>query len=249
MKKELIYKFLNNTNSTNDVARTLISSKEGKHGTVVFSDFQTNGRGRQNNKWESEKGKNLLASFIVEPKNIRPENQFVINQLISTVLCQIIENIVAKTPSLKQTVSIKWPNDIYIDNKKIAGILIEHLIIGQQIAYSIIGVGLNINQTEFQNAPNPISLKQITGKDFDIEKICQNIAEQLFEEFDHLDFCHLRSSYLKRLYRYNKKQCFSIDNKNMEATIVGVSEYGMLQLKFENGSIQEFELNSIKFII
>lgn len=243
----LNYIFLGTASSTNDVAKERIHKHNGNHGLVIQSAFQVEGRGRQDNVWESEDGKNLLVSFVVEPTQFLPSQQFIINQLISTVVCDFVQE---KTKS--KNVTIKWPNDIYVENRKIAGILIENIILGEKMTHCIIGIGLNVNQIEFKNAPNPISLKQITHQNYDIKIVAHELAEKFFSKFDLFDFEQLnplRNHYTKSLYQYNKKQRFSIDNKELNAIILGVTDCGMLRLGFNDGTENIYELNSIKYLI
>lgn len=242
--------------STNDIARNFLNKNEKNHGCIIRADFQENGRGRQGNGWESEAGKNLLMSLIVEPKEIHPSQQFIINQIVSTVLCTFVQEIIHKNLSneisqeqsyLNKT-KIKWPNDIYVDDKKIAGILIENLLLGNQITTSIIGIGLNVNQENFQFAPNPTSLKLLTNKNLDIEVICKECSNRILSELDSLNQDLLSSKYTQLLYKIHQKQRFLIQNQEITATIEGVSAYGMLRLLFADHSLHEFELNSIKYL-
>ena len=151
--------------STNSFLKQIIHSKEVKNGTIVSTKHQTTGRGQRNNVWESERNKNILMSFVFFPNNIPAENQFIISKAVSLSILDLLLKY-------KKNVKIKWPNDIYIDDKKIAGILIENSLRGSEISNSIIGIGLNINQTFFSNKlPNPTSLKLETNKNYKTEEI------------------------------------------------------------------------------
>ena len=130
------------TDSTNTLARSL--ANESREDILITTDFQTAGRGQRGNSWESEQGKNLLFSLIIHPQDIPASQQFILCQHISLALCEVLRNYT-------NNISIKWPNDIYWDNKKIAGILIEHDIEGGYLARTIIGIGLNVNQTNFSS--------------------------------------------------------------------------------------------------
>lgn len=167
--------YIKQTNSTNTLLRELIT--RGEKVTFVRTDNQTNGRGQAGNSWESEEGKNLLCSVFIQPTNITVEQQFEINIMVANAVHKIVAEA-CHTHSEK--VTIKWPNDIYVANKKIAGILIENALSGQKIEWTIAGIGLNVNQTQWlSNAPNPVSIKQITDQETDIETIMNKLIESI----------------------------------------------------------------------
>ncbi|MBK6281348.1 MAG: biotin--[acetyl-CoA-carboxylase] ligase [Draconibacterium sp.] len=167
--------FLTEVESTNNYANQLVLSKAAEHGTVVLAQYQKKGKGQQGNSWESEPGKNLLASIILFPDFLSAAKQFYLSKIASL---SIVDFLKTETSGI----TIKWPNDIYIDNKKVAGILIENAIKGHNLSSSIIGIGLNLNQELFvTDAPNPVSLKQVSTKDYEIE----NIAETIFDNMIH----------------------------------------------------------------
>jgi len=151
--------YITSTNSTNTLLKELVAKGEWRESErFIRAGYQTAGRGQTGNGWESEADKNLLCSILLPPR----QNLFELN-VITAVAVQRI---------LGEAFTIKWPNDIYWNDKKVAGILIENAIIGNEIKYSIAGIGLNVNQTTFvSNAPNPVSLKQITGIDYDLDEL------------------------------------------------------------------------------
>ena len=169
------FHFVEVTHSTNivlheKVEKNKISDMETPDFYCVFTDFQTQGKGQGSKTWSSNKGENILASFFFQP-NILPNQQIYFNYFFALTIRAVLSNYV-------ENVFIKKPNDIYVDNKKIAGILIEHNIQGEKLKYSIAGVGININQTRFDFAlPNPTSLKLLTGKTFDREIILEEIRK------------------------------------------------------------------------
>lgn len=152
--------------STNTYAKEHASTLP--HGAVVYTYCQTAGRGQQGNSWESEPGKNLAFSLLLHRPEIEPQRQFFISEATAVAIVEVLGQYC-------EGLRIKWPNDIYhVDaqhpDSKLAGILIEQALDTEGIAYTVIGVGININQTEFRsNAPNPVSLKQITGQDYDTD--------------------------------------------------------------------------------
>lgn len=152
------------TDSTNSLLRQLIT--EGNPPEFIYAGYQTAGRGQTGNGWESAPDKNLLCSILLPAR----KNLFELNIVVAVAVRRL----------LGDGFTIKWPNDIYWGDKKIAGILIENAIIGNEVRYSIGGIGLNVNQTEWQSgAPNPISLKQITGKDHDIDELMQRLYAEV----------------------------------------------------------------------
>lgn len=232
--------------STNDVAKILFHSKSAPHGTIVRANFQTKGRGRQGNFWESAPHENLLFSLILLPKQYAPSLQFIINKIIAVVLADFLQSMVAGFP-----VKIKWPNDIYIENKKIAGILIEHAILGETLSRSVVGIGVNINQTTFESAPNPVSLKMITGHDYDIGALCENLSEKILTAFAETasdDAQEWAEPYHRRLYQLDERKKYLIDGRERHAVILGVSEDGRLVLQYDDGATHCHELNSIKYL-
>ena len=144
---------------------------------LLWTDYQTAGRGQTGNGWESEKGKNILLSIGIQRPPIKPEQQWRMSMLFAlTVLEVILANGEGRRANGQEKFSIKWPNDIYYGDSKLAGILIEHQLDSQGIAYSVLGVGININQTQWVgNAPNPTSLQLITGHEWDRERIVEQL--------------------------------------------------------------------------
>ena len=154
--------------STNNHAANLLAKSTPMEGTVIFTTHQVAGKGQYGSSWESEAGKNITLSVILHPSFLAVHHQFMLNKAIALgifdMICQYIN------PS---RVYLKWPNDLYIDNKKVGGILIQNSLKGSQINNSIIGIGLNINQTVFKgNAPNPTSFTLITGQSYSIDELC-----------------------------------------------------------------------------
>jgi len=125
--------------STNSTAWLMVREKELPEGTVISANFQTAGKGQHGNRWESERGKNLLFSIILYPSSVSPDEQFLISMSISLGICDFLKHFLSD-------IKIKWPNDIYVNGGKIAGILIENSIIGQTIEYTVAGIGININR-------------------------------------------------------------------------------------------------------
>ena len=171
------------TNSTNTLLKELLAKSEWPEGEeFLYAGYQTAGRGQTGNGWESEEGKNLLCSILVERQKtaaIKEESPFYLNVTVSVAVHRLLrQELMAKS----QQLTVKWPNDLYWQDKKMAGILIENAIIGNEVKYSIAGIGLNINQTEWKSdAPNPVSLKQVTGKEYNIDEQMKSLAHAIRE--------------------------------------------------------------------
>ena len=168
--------------STDSTSSHLAGIAEGcAHGTAVMARVQTAGRGQRGNSWEAEPGMNITLSLLLRPEGIEPARQFIISQAVSLAIVEMLDSFIEA-----DTVSIKWPNDIYVNDSKIAGILIENVISGSAISRSIVGVGLNVNQTEFlSDAPNPVSLKQLLPKvDFNVDVLAEAMVSDILGKVD-----------------------------------------------------------------
>lgn len=246
MKRDNFF-YIEETTSTNQ----LLWQKSSEHclseGFTIRTDFQTNGRGQGHNTWEAEKGKNLLCSLLLFPKRIAINQQF----LLSEIVALSVKNVLQK--ALGKTVKIKWPNDIYVKEKKIAGILIENKIIGQEFAAAIIGIGLNINQTQFlSNAPNPISMKMLCCKDFDIEEIMFSIREEILSFHEHFDKNseNLQKEYFNSLFRNDNFYPYKTPEGNFfQAKIEQVLPSGQLVLVDSEAEKHIYNFKEVEFVI
>ena len=238
--------FLTEVESTNNYANQLVLSKAAVEGTVVLAQHQKMGRGQQGNSWESEAGKNLLASIILYPYFLPASRQFYLSKITSLAL---VDFLITEASDI----SVKWPNDIYIKNKKVAGILIENTIKGQNLYSSILGIGLNLNQEKFiSDAPNPVSLKQITRKDYDIELVAHTIFEHInywYRKLKQGNFKEIDMAYLNCLFRLNEWALFVKQGNQFEAKIKGIGEFGQLILEDRIGSSTEYMFKEVEFLI
>lgn len=230
--------------STNNVASDLLRKKELPEGSVIYTDFQTAGKGQPGKKWESEAGKNLLLSVILYPLSVSPMEQFLLSITISLGLCDFIGKYCEGS-------KIKWPNDIYVKNDKIAGILIENTIIDDRIESSVAGIGLNINQSEFPDwIPNPVSLKLLTGREFDTGKCLKELLSDLDSRYKQLlygDRKHMHNEYINSLYRFNEYQVFRTKEGNFTGRIIDISLSGLLRVEEKKGKTREFTFKEIEF--
>ncbi len=234
MDFEIIH--IDETDSTNRWLRVHPS----EHDVVVWTDFQTAGRGCGTNRWESERGKNLLFSVLIHPAGSLPANrQFHISMAVSLAICEALEQRIGD-------ISIKWPNDIYWRGGKICGILIENALQGSYIKDSIIGVGLNVNQREFHSdAPNPVSLWQITEQDTDREELLHDILRCLTKNLDQ----EVRSRYMAKLYRRKGYHPYVDQKGAFMAEIMDVEDDGHLLLYDDSGQQRRYAFKEVQFVL
>lgn len=232
--------------STNLEAWRLIKSGHAMEGSVILTNYQTAGKGQNGAIWESERGKNLMFSWILQPGFLLPSEQFMLTKTTSVALQETISRYLHD-----QHVKIKWPNDIYVGQKKIAGILIENTIMGNHIEFSVIGIGINVNQTIFRSdAPNPVSLKQLTGKEIKTEaclKMFGNSLSKWYQILKNNDMEMIDYTYINHLLGYGTIMQFKDSERFFRATITGISKYGRLIID-ENGSIREYDMKEISFV-
>ena len=244
-KKIITFKAVESTNST---AAELISSQDVEEGTIIITSFQKHGKGQEGNFWESESEKNLLLSVIIKPEFLKPEKQFVLNKMVSLAVAEFVQRYAPK-----DSVKIKWPNDIYVGDQKIAGILINNFIQGNVLSTSILGIGININQRVFtSNAPNPVSLVHFMKGDLDLKQALKLLCDSLNHWYSRMElglFNPIDKKYFSLLYRHEVYHSYIIFNQKVIAKIVGISEYGRLQLKGKNGEMYDCELKEVEFVI
>lgn len=240
-------------NSTNNYTIALLKKNALEEGTVVWTENQTEGRGQANNVWESQAGKNLTFSIIVYPDVIKADEQFRISQAVSLAVSDYLCYEFSRLELDKERIKIKWSNDMYVDDKKICGILIENSIRADSIVRSIIGIGLNINQIKFiSSAPNPVSLRQITGMEYNIsselKKLCRFLSQR-YEQLKNCQFYQIETDYLASMYRFNSFHLYQCGSETFTAKITGVNPLGQLLLETKNGKIRTFNFKEVTFII
>jgi BirA family transcriptional regulator, biotin operon repressor / biotin---[acetyl-CoA-carboxylase] ligase len=236
---------LTEVDSTNNYATQMVSAGTWEPGTVVLAHSQPKGKGLLTNRWESEARKNITMSVLLAPEFLPIPMQFQISKVVSLAVCQVVS-------MFAPNVSIKWPNDVYIGSKKVAGILIENSIMGAVLSSSVVGVGLNVNQVEFRSdAPNPVSLAQILGCSLELPEVIQILLDRFNELYARLEEGHsdtIDSMYLDCLYRKNVWAQYSDKLGAYTGKIVGVSEVGMLQIERENGTVSEYHFKEVVFL-
>ncbi len=237
---------LTETESTNNYLIALLKNKQLDEGTIVLSDYQKAGKGQGGNSWESESGKNITCSIVLYPFFIEARSQFIISQLVSLSVIKTLEPIISNT-------SIKWPNDIYVGDKKIGGILIENILNGKNIDKCVIGIGLNVNQTLFtSNAPNPISLKQITGKEVNLIELIQLLRQQILLNYTEVlkgNNATIIDQYMNHLYRKTGFYPYKTKTECFEARIKTILPSGEIMLEKKDKRAQTYGFKEIEFVI
>lgn len=240
---------IDSVDSTNNYTFELCKKTKVKEGSVYIADEQYAGKGHNQNHWESEKGKNLTLSLVIHPGFIEPSQQFLITQIISLAITDLLKTIVNKND-----VKIKWPNDIYIRDSKVCGILIQNSIVGNKIDYSIVGIGLNVNQKEFySDAPNPISILNCINEESDLDKQLNSLLSFIGNRYKQLknksELPAIESEYLMNLYRYKKVSDFIDDNGAFTGKIVGIGEYGRLIISTGSGVVKQYNFKEIELVL
>jgi BirA family biotin operon repressor/biotin-[acetyl-CoA-carboxylase] ligase len=232
--------------STNTYIKDNIVPDNITNNILLRSGYQLKGVGQGGSFWESEKDKNLLISFIIHIEELPAVKQFYFSKWIAVSLYNLLTEYVNK-----ESLWIKWPNDIYFEDRKIAGILIENTVLGDLVQKSIVGIGLNVNQTNFtSDAPNPISLSQILNKEVSIDEVYNKLKNNLnkisnFKDSNFLNY--IDKIYLERMYWKDEKHLFRIGNREEDAIILGTDDYGFLKLLVGN-NIQVFDIKEVKYI-
>lgn len=238
---------LKETVSTNSDLKTLLAEQKLEEGTILVTSFQTAGRGQRGNNWESEEGKNLTFSMVLYPISIAISEQFILSQVVSLGIKKALDKYT-------DGITIKWPNDIYWNEKKICGILIENALAESGFLHSIIGIGLNINQKEFKsNAPNPVSLTQITGLEYNLNDILEEIREWIlafYKETDLLgNYKTIQRFYSSHLFRKEGFHSYSDGKSHFEAKIIEVQSDGHLILETREGVMRKFAFKEVQYIL
>lgn len=240
---------LKEIDSTNRFFMDWLTREKPEEGTLLITDFQTAGKGMDGAKWESEFGQNLTFSFVLYPAFLAPDAQFYLNKTISLGLTDLVQELL---PS-RNDIRIKWPNDIYIGDHKVAGTLIQNGIKGNIFDFAVIGIGLNVNQVSFTGeSTNPVSLKMVSGYEYDLQEVLGNILEKLQFRYDQLKSGQkqaIDAEYLAKFYRFKEMAGFIYKEKSIKAKITGVNRYGQLILEIPGDKIIECDLKEIKFEI
>lgn len=237
---------LDSIDSTNNYAAKLLNQTKIPFGAVIMSQFQTEGRGQRGAKWNGEKGENLTFSIIVDGKQIKEYPTFLLSKCVAISVKEMLSQ------NTRENVMLKWPNDIYVNTKKIAGILIENQWKGGCLNSSVVGVGINVNQINFEDELNAISLKSISGQDYDLEGLLFQFCKHLNTNYSFLldgQFEKINEHYQSSLYFLNKKSQFLIEGKKEDVIIRGVNQHGLIELEKLNGEVGYYCFNEARQIL
>tara|TARA_B100001146_G_scaffold199252_1_gene189212 strand:- start:1337 stop:2068 length:732 start_codon:yes stop_codon:yes gene_type:complete len=232
--------------STNNYLKKIILNEGINDYTVVTAKFQTQGKGQLGTEWESEHSKNLICSVYKKEINIKVQDQFVISALVSLALIKTLRKVNLSN------MHIKWPNDIMSDNKKICGILIENIVKENYIKDTVIGIGLNVNQTIFNNLPNAASIKNLIGTTCSIDEILKDLVKNVKYYFNELDKSSINSIFEKyedALFRINKPSTFKNSKGEIfSGYIKGVSRSGKLNVMLEDNLQESYDLKEVSIL-
>lgn len=229
--------------STNDEAR----NPRYRHGDLILAERQTAGRGQRGHRWVSPEGENLTFTLVVEPSFLAARDQFLLSEVVALALGDCFERFNIST-------RIKWTNDIYYTDYKLVGILIEHFYSGVQLRRTLVGIGININQTVFDpELPNPVSMQQIAGRPFVREEVLSTFEEAFAVRYAQLERGErerLEHDYRNRLYRLGEEQLFRLpEGEEFTATIEGVRSGGELLLRHADSSLHAYRFKEVEFVV
>ncbi|HRH01438.1 MAG TPA: biotin--[acetyl-CoA-carboxylase] ligase [Bacteroidia bacterium] len=238
---------LTSIDSTNTYLQQQLKQQNVLEGTVAIANEQLSGKGQRGNIWQSEPSKNLTFSLLLRPKHLKAEKQFILSKIISLGVLDFVRSHIKH----KKEVKVKWPNDIYVKNKKIAGILIENSLRGEEVNTSIIGIGLNINQLDFTPL-SATSLALETGIELNLDKALGDLCcciEVRYLQYINQNLATLHGDYHQHLYCLNELHWFESKNRQYQGIIVGITGEGKLLLEsFPEKIINEYGVKEIKFL-
>jgi BirA family biotin operon repressor/biotin-[acetyl-CoA-carboxylase] ligase len=233
------------TASTSSHLKEFLKQQRLPECSVVITNNQIAGRGQPGNKWETQPGKNLTFSIVLYPNTIKASEQFIISKTVSVAIIDVLNQFDVEA-------SIKWPNDIYVGNLKLGGILIENTISGSSIDQCIVGIGLNVNQETFpEHLPNPVSIKNITAKNTALLSLFQKLHESLVGHYELLtDKTHepINKMYQEKLFRKSGIHPYRDKDGLFEAEIAGTGPAGHLFLKRQDGKTHSYAFKEVEFI-
>lgn len=234
--------------STNESAVELIMKGRASEGMVIITSEQTKGKGHGSNSWESAPGKNLTLSLILEPRFLEAADQFFLTRIVSLALQETVQKHLPE-----HAIQIKWPNDLYCGDKKMAGVLIQNFLKGNMIEYTVVGMGLNVNQEKFlSDAPNPVSMKQCTHREFDLEELSNELLHILSFYYRELQTEKGRNmiskQYMKHLFRHRITANYQDNSGIFSGRIVDINTYGQLIIEDESGNQRVYDFKEVVFL-
>ena len=239
--------FLPETESTNSYAIGLLKNVNCIEGTVVYTHYQTRGKGQRGNSWIAEPQQNTTLSLILKPAFLNPKKSFYLSKITALALHDLLTELLAFG---QFDIKIKWPNDMLVNSRKIAGVLIENSLQSDAVQWSVAGIGLNVNQNNFGELTGATSLNLLSDKTFDLEAI----NELLFSHFEKWylrlkkgEFAQIGDAYQKRLFRLNETSEFEQYGKFFMGVIREVTESGLLVVETKKGT-NSYEIKDIRLI-
>lgn len=235
--------------STNNEAQRQLTAGVPQEDFVIRAEFQTDGRGQRGHTWDSQNAENLTFSYVFFPEKLEVQNQFQLSQTAALSVAEFLEK------NSVPDISIKWPNDVYAGGlKKICGMLIENTLSGHYIKSSIIGIGINVNQSLFrENLPNPVSMTNLTGKFYNLDEMFYEIVSILRRRLSELqkeNFPALKEEYMKKLLGLNRTLIYSSEGKIFKGVIKDVDSHGYITIFNENaGEEKTYDFNQVNLII
>jgi BirA family transcriptional regulator, biotin operon repressor / biotin---[acetyl-CoA-carboxylase] ligase len=239
---------LASVDSTNTYAQQLIAQQKAEHGLLIIADEQTHGKGQGGNSWIAEPGQNLTLSLILKQVSVSVQDISLLNKYAAIAVAATIDRLLPQYQSF-----IKWPNDVIVDRKKIAGILIQNTLEGENISYSTIGIGLNVNQIQFPALDStfpPTSLALMNGQAFDLEQVLSILMEELSELYKRLEqraYSFFEQVYLKLLYLYQEWGQYRDKEGSFTGMIIGVNPFGQLVVQKE-GQLYSYSTQEITYL-
>lgn len=235
--------FLPECHSTNDIAFQLVREKRAIEGTLVICDYQKAGKGQRGNSWESKPGENLTFSLILKPDFLDVTEQFFLNMAVSCAIQKVLSEYYPM-------IQIKWPNDFIVPQRgKLGGMLIENSLGKSGWEVAVVGIGLNINQTEFSN-PKAVSLKSLTGMNFSKDELLRQLITQIEQYYLLLKkkkWIQIENEYLKNLYLFQESAEFMVGDEKFIGKIIGLKPSGQLVIESNENEMKVFDFQTIRF--
>ncbi len=241
-------RYLDESDSTNrELWRMTEAGPIPPEGSVLQAGNQTAGRGLGNNRWKSEPNQNLTVSILLKPVFLPPARQFFLNKSVAVGIRNALSELCPD-----KVFKIKWPNDIVAENKKVAGTLIENRIMGQTCEFSIVGIGINVNQTHFPaDLPNPTSLALLCRKQYSLQECLNHLLHHTGKQYERLAQGHLADldrEYLNHLLGYGQRMYFKKGKEVFKASITGVDEYGKIILQHNSGKRASYVMKEVQML-
>lgn len=245
MPEDRFFKILDTVDSTNNYAMARVQAGMASHGMAWFAHEQTAGKGQRGKGWETQPGKNIAMSLVLQPDFLDARQQFYLSVAIALACFEFFSGYAG------EETKIKWPNDLFWRDRKAGGVLIENVFHGKKWKWAIVGIGININQVSFDKAiKNPVSLKQITGKEFDTVALAKELYTLLMKKIQELStrsFDKILEDYNTHLYKLNKNVLLKIENSIFETVIKTVSAEG--KLLTVDSTDREFDFGEVEWIL